>query len=176
MFRNLWGGVLGALKWGVAGADKEASATHAAAAPMFASPYANRSARTAVRGGLYQQVKVESQLSGASPHHLVAMLFEGWMEAVAQARGALRAGDATIKGEAIGRAVRIIDEGLRAGLDLKSGGTLARDLNELYGYLTLRLTLANLRNDEAALDECQRLMRPLQEAWAAISPEARYQP
>lgn len=137
---------------------------------MFASPYPNRSSRSAFPGGLYQQVSVESQLSGASPHHLVAMLFEGWMEAVAQARGALRSGDATTKGRAIGRAVRIIDEGLRAGLDLKAGGTLARDLNELYGYLTLRLTLANLRNDEAALDECQRLMKPLQDAWLAIGP------
>ena len=140
---------------------------------MFASPYANRSTRSSFRGGLYQQVSVESQLSGASPHHLVAMLFEGWMEAVAQARGALRSGDASTKGHAIGRAVRIIDEGLRAGLDLKAGGSLARDLNELYGYLTLRLTLANLRNDEASLDECQRLMKPLQEAWIAIGPDVR---
>jgi flagellar secretion chaperone FliS len=57
-----------------------------------------------------------------------------------------------------------------AGLDLKAGGTLARDLHDLYGYLTVRLTLGNLRNDEAALDECQRLIKPLQEAWAAIGP------
>lgn len=140
---------------------------------MFASPYAPRTARAAHRGGLYQQVSVESQLSGATPHHLVAMLFDGWMEAVAQARGAIRSGDATAKGVAIGRAVRIIDEGLRAGLDLKAGGSLARDLHELYGYLTLRLTVANLRNDEKALDECQRLMKPLQEAWAAIGPGVR---
>lgn len=140
---------------------------------MFASPLPLRNARGAQRGHLYQQVGVESQLSGASPHHLVAMLFDGWMEAVAQARGALRQGDAEAKGRAIGRAVRIIDEGLRAGLDLRAGGTLAGDLNELYGYLTLRLTVANLRNDESALDECQRLMRPLQEAWAAIAPGLR---
>lgn len=137
---------------------------------MFASPYASRTARSAQLGGLYQQVGVESQLAGATPHHLVAMLFEGFMEAVAKARGAMRARDANVKCHAIGRAIRIVDEGLRAGLDLKAGGTLARDLNELYGYLTLRLTLANLHNDEAALDECQRLMKPLQDAWAAIGP------
>ncbi len=141
-------------------------------APMFASPYAPRTTRGARPGGLYQQVSVESQLSGASPHHLVAMLFEGWMEAVAQARGAMRSGNSVVKGHAIGRAVRIVDEGLRAGLDLRAGGSLAQDLHELYGYLTLRLTLANLRNDEAALDECVRLMRPLQEAWTAIGPGA----
>ncbi len=141
---------------------------------MFASPYpSSSSASRGARGGLYHQVGIESQLSSASPHHLVAMLFEGWMEAVAQARGAMRAGDALGKGRAISRAVRIIDEGLRAGLDLRAGGTLARDLHELYGYLTLRLTLANLRSDEAVLDECQRLMKPLQEAWTAIAPRVR---
>ncbi len=143
---------------------------------MFASPYASpssRSARSALPGGLYQQVGVESLLSGATPHQLVAMLFEGWMEAVAQARGAIRQGNPAAKGQAIGRAVRIIDEGLRAGLDLNAGGSLALDLHDLYGYLTRRLTIANLRNDEAALAECQRLMLPLQEAWAAIGSAAQ---
>jgi flagellar secretion chaperone FliS len=137
---------------------------------MFASPYAQRSVRSARLGGLYQQVGVESQMAGATPHHLVAMLFEGFMEAVAKARGAMRNGDANAKVHAVGRAIRIVEEGLRAGLDLKAGGTLARDLHDLYGYLTMRLTLANLHNDEAMLDECQRLVKPLQDAWAAISP------
>ena len=136
---------------------------------MFATTYSKHSQRKTPNGHLYQQVGLETRLSGASPHQMVAMLFDGWMEAVAQARGALRSGDLVAKGEAIGRAVRIVDEGLRAGLDLQAGGTLARDLHELYGYLSLRLTVANLRNDESALDECQRLMRPLQEAWASIS-------
>jgi flagellar protein FliS len=136
---------------------------------MFASTYSQSPSQAARRGGLYQQVGVETGMSGATPHRLVAMLFEGWMESVAQARGALRSGDIVTKCRAIGRAVRIIEEGLRAGLDMQGGGNLARDLNDLYGYLTQRLTLANLRNDDGALAECQRLMRPLQEAWSAIS-------
>ena len=137
---------------------------------MFATahPFTARTARHAL-GGLYERVRVESKVAEATPHELVAMLFDGFMEAVAQARGAIRDQRAEIKGQAIGRAVRIIEEGLRAGLDLRAGGTLARDLNELYGYLTLRLTLANLRNDDNALDECQRLMRPLQQAWQDIA-------
>jgi flagellar protein FliS len=36
----------------------------------------------------------------------------------------------------------------------------------------MRLTLANLHNDEAGLAECQRLMEPLREAWAAIGGAA----
>lgn len=137
------------------------------ASTPFASPVAN-----ARRSHLYHQVGVETRVSGATPHQLVAMLFDGWLEAVAQARGAMHAGDLATKGQAIGRAVRILDEGLRAGLDLRGGGPLAQDLDDLYGYLTMRLTLANLRNDESILDECQRLMKPLHEAWSSIGSGA----
>jgi flagellar protein FliS len=139
---------------------------------MFANTFSSRAQRGVPAGNLYQQVGLETSLSAASPHALVAMLFDGWMESVAQARGAIRNRDIATKCQAISRAVRIIDEGLRAGLDLRAGGALARDLHDLYGYLTLRLTVANLHNDETALDECQRLMKPLQEAWAAIAPGA----
>lgn len=139
---------------------------------MYSSPFATHSPRRAAASGMYQQVGVETRLSGATPHQMVAMLFDGYMEALAQARGAIRNRDAYAKGMAIGRAVRIVEEGLRAGLDLKAGGTLARDLDDLYGYLAMRLTLANLHNDENALDECQQLVRPLQEAWAAIAVNA----
>jgi len=140
---------------------------------MYASPtpFASHAARHAL-GGLYQQVRVESKVAAASPHELVAMLFEGYMEAVAQARGALRDGRCELKGQAISRAVRIVEEGLRGGLDLRAGGSLARDLDDLYSYLSMRLTLANLRNDDDALAECQRLVRPLHEAWLAIADDA----
>lgn len=142
---------------------------------MFASTYptpATSGNRRGIASSLYQQVGVETRLTDASPHQLVAMLFDGWFEAVARARGAMRSGDIAAKGMAIGRAVRILDEGLRAGLDLRSGGRLARDLGDLYAYLTMRLTTANLRNDEAMLDECQRLLRPIHEAWLSIAPVA----
>ena len=138
---------------------------------MFASTLSSRIANRHLPGMLYAAVGVETRLAGANAHQLVAMLFDGFQEAVAQARGALRGGQPAAKGQAIGRAVRILEEGLRAGLDLQAGGALARDLDELYGYLTMRLTVANLRNDEQALEECQRLMQPLREAWAAIAEE-----
>ncbi len=117
----------------------------------------------------YHQVGAETAVSGASPHKLVAMLFDGYMDSLAQARGAMRARQYEQKGRAIQRAIRIVEEGLRGCLDMKGGGSLAQDLNDLYGYLSMRLTLANLRNDESVLDECQSLMQPLREAWASIA-------
>ena len=138
---------------------------------MFATATATATAsRHAPHGAAsaYRQVGVETGVAGASPHQLVLMLFDAFSDSVTQARGAMRSRQVEQKGRAIGRALRIVNEGLREGLNLRQGGSLAADLNDLYAYVTLRLMQANLANDEAALDECQRLMVPLREAWAAI--------
>ena len=118
----------------------------------------------------YAQVGVETGVTAASPHQLVQMLFDGLLDAVARARGALRERQIDAKGRAIGRAVRIVNEGLRSNLNLQQGGGLAADLDALYGYITLTLTEANLENNDAKLDECRRLVEPLREAWVAIAP------
>jgi flagellar protein FliS len=128
--------------------------------------------RTQPLVGAYRQVGHETGVVDASPHRLVAMLFDGCLDAIAEARGALRNGDVAAKARAISRAARIVDEGLRGALDLNDGGALAGELNQLYGYLSMRLTLANLRNDEDALAECQRLLSPLRDAWNSIAPQA----
>ncbi len=136
---------------------------------MFATaarPHSNAHA------GAYQQVGLVTGVAAASPHRLVLMLFDGFDEAIAQALGALHDGSVQTKCRAIGRAARIVDEGLKASLDLDAGGVLASDLSELYGYVSLRLLHANLNNDAAALDECRRLIRPLRDAWASIETDA----
>jgi flagellar protein FliS len=119
----------------------------------------------------YARVGVETSVNSASAHKLIELLFNGFMDAIVQARGAMRARQIEAKGKAIGRAVRIVEEGLKAGLNLEGGGRLAADLNALYAYVGLRLLQANLRNDESALDECARLLGPLRDAWVAIGPQ-----
>ncbi len=118
----------------------------------------------------YARVGVETGISAASPHHLVLMLFDGFLSALAQARGALRERQIEAKCRHIGRAIRIINEGLRAGLNREQGGDLAADLDDLYAYVSCRLTAGHAGNDDAALDECRRLVEPLRDAWAAIAP------
>lgn len=118
----------------------------------------------------YQDVQVTTGVAAADPHQLITMLFNGLVDALAQAKGAMRAGNIEAKGAAIQRAVRIIDEGLKSCLNMQEGGPLASDLNDLYAYMTLRLTRANLHNDESALAEVGSLVEPLRTAWASISP------
>jgi len=133
---------------------------------MFASSHSN----TRSIAGLYQDVQVDTGVSAASPHRLIDMLFEEFLASCARARGAIRQRDVQEKGRAIGRAVRIVEEGLRGGLNIKDGGDLARVLQDLYGYVTLRLTQANLKSDEAAVAECVALVQPIHDAWRAIAP------
>jgi flagellar secretion chaperone FliS len=137
---------------------------------MFAS--ATRSNVSQRQAGAYQQVHVSSGVMGASAHGLIGLLFDGLLGALAEARGAIRSRNIAAKGKAIGRAVRIVDEGLSAALNLEQGGPLAADLRSLYSYIAVRLTHANLHNDEAALEECARLIEPLRSGWAAIADGA----
>jgi flagellar protein FliS len=123
---------------------------------------------------LYTRVGVETDVSTASPHRLVELLFEGVFNAMNQARGAIQTKDVATKARSLSRAVRILDEGLKAALDLEAG-QLARDLRDLYSWMCLRLTYANLHSDIGAIEECQRVLAPVRDAWLAIG-ERQNQP
>ena len=133
--------------------------------------FATSASSRAPHAQMYSRVGVETGVQGASPHKLVAMLFDGYFESLVLAKAAMAAGQTELKGREIGRAVRIVEEGLKASLDLRAGGALAADLSGLYAYVTLRLTQANLKSDASVLDECRALMKPLQEAWQSIAPQ-----
>jgi flagellar secretion chaperone FliS len=101
---------------------------------------------------------------------LIAMLFQGALLAISNAKNALLRKDIAAKGKATSHAIRIIGEGLRASLDKNVGGKLAQDLDALYEYMCFRLVDANLKNDVEALDEVTRLLSELKAAWDNIRP------
>lgn len=138
---------------------------------MFTSMFQASAGRPQQFANLYRQVGVETGVSTATPHRLVQMLFDALIDEIGHARAAMAQARIEAKGRHIGRAVRIVDEGLRAGLNLQGGGELAANLHSLYGYVTVRLTHANLRNDVEALEEAHRLMEPLRDAWATIGTQ-----
>lgn len=120
----------------------------------------------------YRQIGVETKVEQASPHTLVDMLFDGLLVAIGSARAALQRGDIPGKGRQIGIAVRILEEGLRGTLNLEKGGAVAANLNDLYQYCVLRLTQANLRNDDKALEEVLRVIEPVASGWKQMGVAA----
>ena len=118
----------------------------------------------------YRQVGVQSGVDGASPHTLIKMLFDGLIQSLNAARGALQRGDIAEKGRQIGKAVRILEEGLKGGLNPAQGGEIARNLAALYDYCVSRLTLANMRNDLGLVEEVASLIAPVAQSWSEIGP------
>ena len=119
----------------------------------------------------YSKIHMETGVESADPHQLIVLLLDGALSAIAAAHNAIERGDVPAKGRAIGRAVGIVEDGLRGALNLQDGGQVAQTLYELYSCVLLRLTSANIKNDLAALRECRELLTPLRDAWSAIKPQ-----
>lgn len=117
----------------------------------------------------YRKAGIETSIESKSPHELVLMLYEGALSQIAIAKMCIEQDDVARKGKAIGNAINIIDGGLRACLDYKSGGDLAERLASLYEYMCNRLLHANLHSDKAALDEVTFLLGELKSAWEEIA-------
>lgn len=124
----------------------------------------------------YAEVGVETGVAAADPHKLILMLFDGTLAAIAGARVAMGRGEIGAKGTAIGKAIAIIDGGLKASLDADAGGELAQRLSTLYDYMLRQLVAANLRNESVLLDEVSRLLNELRGAWAQIGQPNRGTP
>jgi flagellar protein FliS len=120
----------------------------------------------------YANVGLETSVAAASPHKLIVMLYDGALVALRSAALHMKAGSIAAKGAAISKAINIIDNGLRAALDKNAGGEIAENLDALYDYMSRRLLTANLKNEVAHVEEVQRLLAELREAWVAIGDQA----
>ena len=119
----------------------------------------------------YARVGVETGVMGASPHRLIVMLYQGARQAIAQARMHVQQGNVSARGEAIGKAIQIVESGLQLSLNLEVGGEIAERLDALYSYMSRRLLEANKKQSEAMLVEVDGLLATLEEAWIGIAPE-----
>ena len=108
-----------------------------------------------------------SQALVSNKVELIQMLFDGLIESLVTARGHIEHGSIEDKNKSLTRAGRIVI-GLQGALDLDKGGDLAKNLHELYGYVTRRLIHVNARNDLAALQEVQTLMSEIRQAWRDV--------
>lgn len=117
----------------------------------------------------YNRVGLETGIQGADPHELINMLFNGLLDTLVVAKGAMERQDVAAKGKAISKAVRLLDEGLKAGLS-PAGGELSVNLGKLYDYCIRRLTHANIHNDVEAVEEVRGLIDPIADSWRAIRP------
>jgi len=120
----------------------------------------------------YSRVGLESNVAASNPHLLIVMLFDGAILNVNSAAVSIAHGDVAGKGQAISKAIEIINSGLKASLDMNAGGELAQRLAALYDYMVSRLLYANLHSSEPALKEVAGLLLEIKGAWEAIRDQA----
>lgn len=120
----------------------------------------------------YQKVGLESAVMSASPHQLIVMLFDGAHSALVRARLFLEQGDLVSKGQALSHAIIIIDNGLKAGLDMNVEGDLPQNMASLYDYMVRRLLQSNLHNDVEGIIEVEGLLNNIADAWKQINTSA----
>jgi flagellar secretion chaperone FliS len=115
----------------------------------------------------YLSTRATSSVHGASPHKIIALLFDACQENLAIAKGSMERKEVKQKAEAIKKALDIIVR-LQAALDFEKGGKIAYDLDALYTFSTNRLALANALNDTTMIDEVYRVIAEIRAGWLAI--------
>jgi len=114
----------------------------------------------------------EDDVLGASPLKLVQLLYRAALDSIAAARRFVRLGDIRSRSRAVSKAMAIVTE-LALSLNVEQGGELSRNLAQLYGYVEKLLIQANFEQREQPLEEAERLLSTLAEAWAILTPEER---
>ncbi|GIV02103.1 MAG: flagellar protein FliS [Fimbriimonadales bacterium] len=111
--------------------------------------------------GAYRKQAVET----ARPIDLVVMLYDGLLQSLRAAKGAIEERNLDRQNSELLRAQRILSE-LTAGLDMEKGGEISKNLASLYHYCIQRLIEANIEDDATRVEEVVRVIKPLRDAWA----------
>ncbi len=120
----------------------------------------------------YQSVSVHGAVAGADPHRLVLMLMDGVLERLSMARACIERGDIARKAQLLHSCMTLIAE-LRGSLNTEQGGALARNLSDLYEYMSRQVLRANADNNIGFIKEVSSLLAEIRSAWVAIGPEVR---
>lgn len=107
-------------------------------------------------------VYLEQKINSSKPEELVLMLFDGTIKFISQAKLFNDQKNVEKSSNANMRAQAIIQE-LRSNLDMKIDISLR--LESLYLYMNERLVEANMQKNNEILDEVQKLMTELRDAW-----------
>jgi flagellar secretion chaperone FliS len=120
----------------------------------------------------YAALDLETSINSASPHKLILMLYEGAITSLYRARVCMEEKKIQEKGNEISRAISIINEGLASCLNEEQGGDIAKNLANLYEYMSNRLMQANIENKVEWVDEIIKLLGDLRGAWEEIGHTA----
>ncbi len=108
------------------------------------------------------------QIMSASPARLVAMLYERAITLLRETVEAIEAGDIERRWRANAKATEVVSH-LWGTLDRERGGEIAENLNRVYGFMMMRLTMVDVENNAQAAREVIELLEPLRRSWQELA-------
>lgn len=121
----------------------------------------------------YKKIGIAADLAVADPHRVIQLMMQGFLERLAQAKGAIERNDMEAKSVAISKAQGLL-HGLQDALDM-SQGELAENLYQLYSYMDERIWDASLALNSTPIDEVMTLMVTIKSGWDQLPEEAKQQ-
>lgn len=116
----------------------------------------------------YRSLELASRIEGASPHALVAILYEELLRSLDVLGAALRQGR-DIGREAHSQRARSILTTLIASLDFEQGAAVASTLASVYRAMGLQLSTAVMNGDEAKLKELRDGVAAIATSWGRLA-------
>ncbi|MFC3714112.1 flagellar export chaperone FliS [Sphingoaurantiacus capsulatus] len=127
---------------------------------MARSPFAKAQAS-------YQNVDLQTRAAGATPHQLIAMLFEEALNAIDTLSAAAARKDFARAAQSQARALSIIG-GLQASLDMERGGDLAQNLADVYREASRLIMASGKSNEPMFAQQARSMLAEIASAWSAI--------
>jgi len=116
----------------------------------------------------YEAMAYASRIEGASPHELVAILYEELVLSLTLLSHAYNARDSVKANAQFGRSSGII-HALEAGLDLQLGGKLAQTLAGIYQSARKEIMIAREMQDGARIERLARAFSDMSASWNKIA-------
>jgi flagellar protein FliS len=111
----------------------------------------------------HQKYKTTS-VQSASREKILLMLYEGCIRFMKQALIAIDKKDIAGRGLNIGRAFDIVNE-LNNTLNHEAGPEIAKNLEQLYMFITEQLTKSNATGQKKPLEDALKIMETLYSGW-----------
>ncbi|UKV15413.1 flagellar export chaperone FliS [Thalassospiraceae bacterium SW-3-3] len=108
------------------------------------------------------------QVNTASPAKMVFMLYEKCISSLNEAVRAIESGNIEARCNANCKAQELIAH-LSNTLDMKAGGQIAQNLEELFNFSMLHLMEVDRNNDPKPAHDVIRLLSPIRDSWAQLA-------
>jgi flagellar protein FliS len=121
----------------------------------------------------YKKVDIESTIMSSEPHQIILMMFDGALQSLAIAKGAIERKDYELKSQMVSKFINIVSA-LRNSLDFDSEPVVSKRFDDLYIYCIDVINDVSISMDATGVDGIIELIKPLRNAWFEM-PEASKQ-